>query len=140
MSKGLDNMIILVTGSRAWIDGALIFSKIHALSGVTLVIEGGNRPRIQDGQLTGADRFAYMAAKQLGIPTCTAKANWRLHGKAAGPIRNRVMLDLKPDIVLAFCLDSSRGTMDCVEEARRRGIPVDLTVIKTELIKTEVES
>lgn len=50
----------------------------------------------------------------------------KVWGNAAGMVRNNVMLDLRPDIVLAFHDDlaRSRGTAHCVREAQLRGIPV----------------
>jgi hypothetical protein len=38
------------------------------------------------------------------------------------------MLDTKPDLVIAFHedIESSKGTKDCIKEARRRGIAVDV--------------
>ena len=50
-------------------------------------------------------------------------AEWKKHGKAAGPIRNRKMLqDGKPDLVLAF--PGGRGTANMVELATDAGIRV----------------
>jgi UDP-N-acetylmuramoylalanine-D-glutamate ligase len=50
-------------------------------------------------------------------------ADWKTHGKAAGPKRNRQMLDdAKPDLVVAF--PGGRGTDDMVNKAKSRGVPV----------------
>lgn len=49
-------------------------------------------------------------------------ADWERNGRAAGPIRNRQMLDGKPDLVIAF--PGGKGTADMVAEAKRRGIAV----------------
>ena len=47
----------------------------------------------------------------------------RIRGKAAGPERNRRMLDtFKPDGVIAF--PGGRGTADCCRAADERAIPV----------------
>lgn len=42
----------------------------------------------------------------------------------AGHRRNQQMVDSRPDVVLAFCLDDSPGTIDCIERARRARLPV----------------
>ena len=48
---------------------------------------------------------------------------WKGYGKAAGPIRNRRMLDdFQPDLVLAF--PGNKGTNDCIAAARQRDIEV----------------
>jgi hypothetical protein len=93
----------------------------------TLIIEGGNGNYIE-GKLHGADKIAGRVAKELGFGLCEVPANWGAFGRKAGPIRNRQMLDLKPDLVIAFHdnLTESRGTADTVREAKRRGIPVEV--------------
>lgn len=105
-------MITVVTGSRFWTDAALI-EQMFLEYGVTKVIEGGQ---------SGADRLARAVAKRLRISCQTERAKWNTYGHAAGPIRNRVMLNMEHDLVLAFHWDlsQSKGTKDCVEEARRR--------------------
>jgi len=50
------------------------------------------------------------------------RAEWEKHGKRAGPIRNRQMLELKPDGVVAFPGD--RGTRDMITAAQEAGVPV----------------
>jgi hypothetical protein len=41
---------------------------------------------------------------------------------SAGIRRNQVMVDRGADICLAFLRDNSRGTLDCIQRARRAGI------------------
>lgn len=78
------------------------------------------------GDATGIDRMAQRFAQSLLIPYVEEKANWIGEGRAAGPRRNSRMLDHKPDEVWYFHLDfeNSKGTKNCVEQARARGIPV----------------
>ena len=87
---------------------------------------GINRPkvwRVIHGGAKGADSAAGEWAKSEGAKVVVYPANWKLHGKAAGPIRNRQMLDEgKPDVVVA--LPGGRGTEDMVRQAEERGIPV----------------
>ena len=86
------------------------------------------------GDARGADRVALAACKELGLPYRVHRADWGRYGRAAGPRRNRAMLD---DVALTrtadetvevwyfhWDIDKSRGTRDCVLEARRRGIIV----------------
>ena len=52
-------------------------------------------------------------------------ADWKTHGKAAGPIRNKQMLDEgKPDVVVAF--PGGKGTANMVKLAREAGVPVTI--------------
>lgn len=49
-------------------------------------------------------------------------ADWKKHGKAAGIIRNKQMLDLGVDLVIAF--PGGTGTADMVKKAKKAGIKV----------------
>lgn len=112
-------MKILVCGDRNWSDRDKILARLYELGEDVTVIHGACR---------GADQLAGQVAKSLGYRVLEFPADWDKHGKSAGPIRNRLMLDQKPDLVIAFHsnLDSSRGTKDSVTEARRRHIPVEV--------------
>lgn len=64
-------------------------------------------------------------ARRAGLPIelVTFTANWDEYGLAAGPKRNRAMLDaVQPHIVFAF--EGDRGTRDCVSAALQRKLPV----------------
>jgi hypothetical protein len=81
------------------------------------VIHGGAR---------GADAMAGMAAKWCRLPVEEYPADWRTHGRRAGFLRNLEMLDQRPDLVIAFQRNGSRGTQHTIDEARKRGIPVEV--------------
>lgn len=110
----------LVTGDRNWKDKSLIRDVLASLPPGSTVIQGGAR---------GADSLAYSAARELNLKIETYAANWENYGRAAGPIRNRQMLDeAEPDVVLAFHDDigTSKGTANMVRQALKRGIKVIL--------------
>ena len=92
-------MKVLVCGGRNFNDALTLGSwlgGIHKDHGITLLIEGGAR---------GADYMARKFAEWADIPVKTFDADWAAHGKAAGPIRNRRMLEeSKPDLVVASAL------------------------------------
>jgi len=56
------------------------------------------------------------------------RADWKKYGRAAGPIRNKQMVELGADLCLAFPDHpkghGSRGTWNCVKLAQQAGIPV----------------
>ena len=59
-----------------------------------LVVQGGAR---------GADRLAETWASYRGVKCVTVPAPWSSHGKAAGTLRNRWMLEIfDVDAVIAF--------------------------------------
>lgn len=108
-------MRVLISGDRRWKDAVLIYDILKMLPEGTLIIEGGAR---------GADHLAAYAARVLGLGVRTVPANWNSFGRPAGMIRNRQMLALKPDLLIAFHdrITQSQGTADCLREAERRGI------------------
>ena len=110
-------MKVLVTGSRKWTDYETIYKRLTMLPRDSIVIEGG---------ASGSDTLARTAAFQLGLARVRIKPKWEIYGRSAGALRNRAMLDLKPDLVLAFRVAMSSGTTDCIDEARMRGIPVEV--------------
>jgi len=116
-------MKILVCGGRNWNDWPKLKAHLDAYANGSAesihVIEGGAH---------GADIMGRQWAIGKKVTYTEVPADWKTHGKAAGPIRNRQMLDMAPDVVLAFHVDlaASKGTKDCVEEAKRRGIPVQV--------------
>jgi hypothetical protein len=57
-------------------------------------------------------------------------ADWTRYGRAAGPIRNKQMLDEgRPDQVMAFLAKGSKGTKNMIEQAQKRGLPVHIICI-----------
>lgn len=73
---------------------------------------------------TGADKAALIFARNNFIDVSCHVAGWEKHGKAAGPIRNQAMIDMEPDVVIAFWDGQSRGTLDTIRRAAAAGIRV----------------
>jgi hypothetical protein len=119
---------ILVTGSRDWGDYAAIYSRLSALPGEheEITIVHGACSRIVCGFEVSADMLADAAATCLGFEVKPYPADWDAEPKRAGIMRNLKMLDEQPDLVLAFQRAGSRGTQRVIDEARRRGIPVEV--------------
>ena len=112
---------VLVCGDRNWTDKDKIRKRLQDIPRHMEIIVGGAR---------GADRIAEDVAVQLGFSVNIYYAQWDKFGRSAGPIRNREMLDQKPDLVIAFHsnISESKGTRDCVMEAQKRGIPTEIIV------------
>jgi hypothetical protein len=114
---------VLVCGSRDWTDGNAVASRLTALPGEheeITVLQGGAR---------GADALAATVAINLGFNVRSFPANWRpggIYNPRAGLDRNIAMLDERPDLVIAFQINGSRGTQHTIDEARKRGIPVEV--------------
>jgi aspartokinase-like uncharacterized kinase len=112
-------MRVLVCGGRDFYDQAAVFSALDDLEakhGELVVIQGG---------ASGADLVArnWCFRHQSRVRMINEPADWKAHGRAAGPIRNSLMLtEHKPDLVLAF--PGGRGTADMVRKAEAAGVPV----------------
>lgn len=107
-------MRILVCGGRDYNEEKTVNFILDSLKDVEVVIDGGAK---------GADTLASKWAIINGIPSVTYCADWTTHGKAAGFIRNKLMLDNgKPDLVIAF--PGGKGTANMVELATKANIPV----------------
>lgn len=115
---------VIVTGSRDWSDWEKLYAALmDEYRGWTCT----SMTIVHGGCSTGADAFAEQAAKlnaKLSVKSEIYEADWSQYGKAAGPIRNQRMVDDGADIVLAFPLESSKGTWDCVRRAGIAGLEV----------------
>lgn len=108
--------VLIVCGGRDYNDRAKAFhtlDRIHAKRPIVRIVEGG---------ASGADSIAREWANSHGVECRTFHADWTAHGKAAGPMRNQLMLDSEVDGVLAF--PGGRGTADMVSRARSWGVTV----------------
>jgi hypothetical protein len=79
---------------------------------------------LKQGGAEGVDKVVYETAYNLGWTVESFLADWNTHGKAAGPIRNRQMLDSGVDVLFAFPAPDSIGTWDCIRAAVERKIQV----------------
>lgn len=109
-------MRVLVTGGREFDDLELLemtLDTIHAAQGFAVLIHGA---------ASGADSLAGEWAARNGIEVLACPADWKRYGRRAGPLRNRQMLDLSPDLLVAF--PGGRGTADMIAAAKERGVPI----------------
>jgi hypothetical protein len=105
---------IIYCGGRDYDDRWTVRTYVDAFKlGAIIVVHGGAR---------GADALVDEAARAKGHPVEVFPADWKRHGKGAGPIRNQAMLDAGADFVVAF--PGGRGTADMVRRAREAGVPV----------------
>lgn len=111
-------MKILVCGDRNWSNKESIQKILEKCKDkCTLLIHGDAR---------GADRLAGEIGIELRLIVLAVPAKWDKYKKAAGLIRNQEMLDMKPDLVIAFHSDieNSKGTKHMISIAKKAGIKV----------------
>lgn len=113
-------MRVLICGGRDFTDYRRFVAVMQAIAA-----EHGPFTEVIHGGAKGADWCAHLyagspegARKEISFP-----ADWKAHGKSAGPIRNQRMIDLgKPDLVVAF--PGGRGTADMVRRAKAARVAV----------------
>lgn len=114
---------MLVCGSRGYSDrGQFLASFAGAVRDAPdkMVVE------ILSGGADGPDTWAIGYGRSWGHSVRVFPADWKGLGKRAGIVRNLQMLDEVPALVLAFWDGQSKGTKHTIDEARRRGIKVEV--------------
>ncbi len=133
-------LTVVVTGDRNWTHPKMLRLVIVGLALGYLADDGASGFELLVGDCpTGADQETRGVCERASIPHRVFHARWdqmAAEGKprnAAGPLRNREMLDALQAaqgerLVVAFHdnLVTSKGTLDCVREAKQRDFPVYL--------------
>lgn len=100
-------MKLAIVGSRGFKSLGLVGDFIKKLKPTTKVVSGGAR---------GVDQHAIYAAQARGLEAEVFQADWKRHGKAAGPYRNEIMIS-SVDGVVAFWDGTSKGTQNAIHLA-----------------------
>ncbi len=108
-------MKTIIAGSRTITNASFVN---EAISKAGFVIT-----EVVSGCAAGVDTLAERWARLNSIPIASFPANWKGHGKAAGPIRNQVMAEYA-DALIAVWNGKSRGTKDMIERATKLGLKV----------------
>lgn len=77
-----------------------------------------NEITVLSGYCKGADLMAEQYAKEKGLSLELYPAEWEKYGKAAGPIRNKQMVE-KADMVIAFVCERAKGTKNLISQAKK---------------------
>jgi hypothetical protein len=116
-------MRILVCGGRNFADVPRLWrflDELDAQERIDVVIDGASDD--VTGPYQGADYWAHQWAIAHDRETIRQHADWKQYGRSAGPRRNAVMLNHKPDRVVAT--NGGPGTDDMIRKATAAGIPV----------------
>ena len=108
-------MIAIICGGRKTTvqQHLFVLQDLDSIEGITHVFEGG---------APGVDAAAHVWARNVGKPVSTFWADWDTWGRAAGPIRNKRMLDAGAEIVIAY--PGGPGTYNMCKQAREHGLRV----------------
>lgn len=119
-------MRVLICGATYFLD----YERMHDELMRIFAEKELNDVTIISGMAKGADTLAVKFAEQYNMPCLKFPADWARYGKGAGPVRNQQMLDEgKPNLIIAFPMQSSRGTRDMIN----RGLMEDVEVITVEV-------
>ena len=116
-------MKLAIVGCRDYNDKKFIFDTImqhFEITDINLIISGG---------ASGVDTLAEQFAITHDIELCVYKADWAKYGKAAGPIRNKLIVE-KSDVVIAFWDYKSPGTKSTIvlaEKYKKKCIIIDIS-------------
>ena len=111
---------IAITGGRDFDDKKFVWKcldYLHKKSTIAFIIAGDAR---------GADASALAWAKARKVPYKCFKADWELHGKAAGAVRNTEMVKygLEDGITGLVAFPGGRGTLNMKNQCRYKGVKI----------------
>ena len=104
-------MKLIIAGGRDYHLTPDDFTKLDGID-ITVVVSGG---------APGADRSGETYAECGNIPVKRFPAEWKKHGRAAGPIRNKQMAEYADGVAL---FPGGRGTASMCAEAKKAGIHI----------------
>jgi len=114
-------MKVAVIGSRTFKDTQLLESILTEYkTKITCIISGG---------ANGADQLAEAWANNNDIVTMIFKPDWKMHGRAAGVIRNQDIIQ-NCDICIAFWDGTSKGTSNSISLCKKYNKPVTIINFK----------
>lgn len=106
-------MKIVIAGGRDFNNYNLLCEKCDD-------IINSNQTEIISGCAKGADTLGERYAKERGYDVKLFPADWKTHGRKAGPIRNKQMAEYG-DMLIAFWDGKSSGTKNMIDNAKKLG-------------------
>ena len=114
---------ILVAGGRDFDDLMMIEAVMGKAIRHCLALDPTRKIRFIQGGAKGADFLCKCLAKKYGYECDQYDADWDTHGRGAGNIRNKQMLDEgRPDFVVI--MPGGRGTSDMFHQATQAGLRI----------------
>lgn len=127
--------IVVVSGGRDYKNESYVIEQLdafHKSMGIRLLVHGACYPKAN--RVTRAlpreslDYLAGLWASNNGVDQKPFPADWNTHGRAAGPIRNKEMLEWAgsqyvkgSNLVIFMAFPGGKGTNGCFNEAYKLG-------------------
>lgn len=113
----MESKTVIITGSRTITDYQALKEAIESSPWF------GSIGTVYVGDAKGVDKLALRWCKENGITYYIFRAEWEEYGKWAGPERNRDMIRLGGEAVIALWDGESKGTRNMIWEAEKAGLP-----------------
>lgn len=121
-------MKVIIAGSRDFTDEYEVHEAFFdALN--QFKIKDSKDIEIVSGGAKGVDKFGEIIAEAYGFKLTVFKADWKTHGRRAGPLRNIQMGDYA-DILVAIRKNNSKGTTHMINYMLELGKPVFVTEVE----------
>ena len=113
---------VVVAGSRSFNNYRLLKDKLDKILDSKLT---SHSVQIISGRARGVDKMGEKYARERNISLKLFPANWDLHGKKAGYVRNMEMARAA-DAVIVFWDGKSPGTSHMIATAKKLNLPLRL--------------
>lgn len=121
---------VIIAGGRDFENYRLLEEKVQEVLEVHGYFDNVDvEAEIISGAAKGADSLGERYAREHRIPVKRFPADWKRHGRYAGPLRNEQMADYASEegykgILVAFWDGGSRGTRNMISQAKQRNLLV----------------
>ena len=112
-------MRLIIAGSRSFRDYNILVDEVEVLC-LACDIKTDELEIISGGAV-GADSLGEIYAQKNNLPLTIMKANWDVHGKSAGMVRNSNMAEVA-DACIVFWDGESRGSKNMIDIATKKGL------------------
>lgn len=117
-------MKLAIVGSRNFTDYDMMCNFIKSkfdLSKIDAIVSGGAK---------GADTLAERFAHENNLLLYVKEADWKKYGRAAGPKRNKLIVE-EADVVVAFPTETSKGTLNTINIAKKLGKRLEVLHVRS---------
>ena len=108
-------MKTIIAGGRDLLDYQIVLDAVQK--------SGYNISQVISGGAKGTDSLGERYANENDISLVIYPVDWKTHGVAAGPIRNRQMAEVADSLIACWDGQSS-GTKNMIQQAKTRGLKV----------------
>lgn len=116
---------VIIAGSRNFCDYAALRDRCEDVLAIPMAL---GKVIIVSGHAKGVDQLGERFACENKLKTIVFPAEWKKYGRAAGPLRNKIMAN-NADALIAFWDGESRGTGNMIQLAQDKGLKLFLVQI-----------